>query len=59
MLDKIFAVIALALFIGFLAILGVAVRGWDLKIVLIVTAVMATYDFWLDAFANAKNNGKK
>lgn len=59
MYDKYLAIFALALFIGFLAILGIAVQGWDIKIVLIITALMATYDFWLDAFVKPKNgNGK-
>lgn len=59
MYDKVLAVFALALFVGFLAILGVAVQGWDLRIVLIITAIMATYDFWRDAFVRPKNgNGK-
>lgn len=55
MYDKIFSVFALLLFIAFLGVLAVAVRGWDIKIVLIVTALMATYDFWLDAFRKPRN----
>lgn len=55
MYDRILAVFALLLFIGFLGVLAVAVKGWDIKIVLIVTALMATYDFWLDAFRKPKN----
>jgi len=53
MYDKILAIAAMIIFLTFLGILGVWVEGWDIKLVLILTAAMATYDFWLDAFRNA------
>lgn len=59
MYDKILAIFALAAFIGFLAILAVAVEGWDIKVVLIITSLMATYDFWLDTFGKIKNSRTK
>jgi len=46
MADKIFAPIALALFIGFIAFLAIYVNEPDLWIVLIVVAILASYDFW-------------
>ena len=59
MLDKILAIFALGLFIAFLAVIAISVQGWDIKIVLIITALMATYDFWLSAFAKFRNgNGR-
>ena len=55
MYDKLLAIVALALYLAFIAILGYAVEGWDIKIVLIITGLMATYDFWLEAFRKIKN----
>jgi len=59
MFDKLLAIFALGLFIAFLAVIGIGVAGWDIKAVLIITALMATYDFWLDTFSKFRNgNGK-
>ncbi len=55
MYDKILAFISLAAFAVFLAILGIWVESLSLKIVLIITALMCAYDFWLDAFSSRKN----
>lgn len=55
MYDKLLAIVALALYLAFIAILGYAVEGWDIKIVLIITGLMVTYDFWLEAFRKIKN----
>ena len=58
MYDKILALVSFALFAIFLAILGIWVESMSLKIVLIITALMCGYDFWLDAFsATNKKNG--
>jgi len=46
MADKIFAPIALALFIGFIAFLAIYDNEPDLWIVLVAVAIMASYDFW-------------
>ncbi len=54
--DKAVAIFALGFFISFLAIVGVWVDSISLRVVLIGAALMATYDFWLDAFS-AKSNG--
>ncbi len=48
--NKIFAIVGLVLFGTFIGIIGWFVEGIDIKIVLIIAMVMATYDFWLDAF---------
>ncbi len=58
MYDKILALVSFAMFAIFLAILGIWVESMSLKIVLIITALMCGYDFWLDAFsAKSKKNG--
>ncbi|MCH9808338.1 MAG: hypothetical protein K0U74_11450 [Alphaproteobacteria bacterium] len=54
--DQVVAFSALGFFIAFLAIVGIWVDSISLKIVLGIAALMATYDFWLDAFSG-KNNG--
>lgn len=48
--DKIIAAIGLMLFAVFLGIIFWKVAEWDLRLVLILAVVMATYDFWRDAF---------
>lgn len=62
MYEKLLAIIALGLFAVFLGIIGYRVQEWDLRIVLLISFGLATYDFWLDAFSGKKNgngNGKK
>jgi len=49
LIDKALALLAMALFIGFLGILVWWVREPDLIIVVVVVTVMALYDFWLGA----------
>ena len=56
MYDRILALFSFALFAIFLAILGIWVESVSLKVVLIITALMCGYDFWLDAFSRKKNN---
>lgn len=46
-LDKLLALLALAAFIGFLAILIGFVPRVDLTIVVVIGAALAIYDFWL------------
>ncbi|CFX64330.1 conserved exported protein of unknown function [Candidatus Filomicrobium marinum] len=58
MYDKLLAIFSLALYLAFIAILGYAVEGWDIKIVLIITGLMVTYDFWREAFSKIKNGSK-
>lgn len=59
MYDKILALFSFVAFAVFLAILGIWVESLSLKVVLVITAVMCGYDFWLDTFATRKNgNGK-
>ncbi|KUO56253.1 MAG: hypothetical protein APF80_15330 [Alphaproteobacteria bacterium BRH_c36] len=54
--DKVVAVFAVGSFIGFLLVLELAVESLSLQIVLILAALMAAYDFWLDAFASKKKD---
>lgn len=56
MYDKLLAVFSIALLVAFLLVLGWWIEGTDVKIVLAITALLAAYDFWLDAF---RGNGKK
>lgn len=59
MYDKILALFSFVMFAVFLAILGIWVESISLKMVLIITALMCAYDFWLSTFAKRKNgNGK-
>ncbi|MGD9669520.1 MAG: hypothetical protein AB7U75_10750 [Hyphomicrobiaceae bacterium] len=59
MYDKILAISTFVAFAVFLAILGIWVDSMSLKIVLVITALMCGYDFWLEAFSSRKNgNGK-
>ncbi len=50
--DRVVAVASLGALATFIAIVGIQVESWSLRIVLIVTALMAAYDFWLDAFSS-------
>lgn len=54
--EKSIAVAALGSFVAFLIVVGVWVESISLRIVLALAALMAGYDFWLDAFSK-KNNG--
>lgn len=56
MYDKILALVSFVLFAIFLAILGIWVESLSLKIVLVITAAMCAYDFWLDT-SKGKNGG--
>lgn len=53
--DRISALAALGGFVTFLAIVGIQVESISLRVVLIASALMATYDFWLDAFRRTPN----
>ena len=57
MFDKLMALFSFALFAVFLAVLGIWVESVSLKVVLIITALMCAYDFWLDAFSSKKSDG--
>jgi hypothetical protein len=46
MMDRIFALLGMALFIGFVGVLIARVPKVDLWIVLVVVVAMAAYDFW-------------
>ena len=46
MYDKLLAIIALALLAGFLAVIGLWVESTSLRMLLVVTALLAAYDFW-------------
>ncbi|MGD9785591.1 MAG: hypothetical protein AB7E80_07805 [Hyphomicrobiaceae bacterium] len=59
MYDKLLALISYALFVAFLAILGIWVESVSLKLVLIITALMCGYDFFLDAFSRKNGNGSQ
>lgn len=50
MYDKFLAIVSLALFVAFLAVLAIWVESIALKVVLGTTAAMAAYDFWHEAF---------
>lgn len=53
--DKVVAVASVGSFIAFLVIVGLWVDSISLKIVLMLSGLMALYDFWLDAFTTKKN----
>lgn len=55
MLDRVIALVALAVFIGFMLILVGFVTDVDLIVVVVVVSVMAAYDFFLTAFK--RSNG--
>ena len=56
MYDKILALVSFVLFAIFLAILGIWVDSISLKVVLMITAAMCAYDFWLDT-SKGKSGG--
>ncbi|MBU1212858.1 MAG: hypothetical protein KJ587_16535 [Alphaproteobacteria bacterium] len=56
--DKVVAVFSVGSFIGFLLVIEISVESPSLRVVLLLAALMAAYDFWLDAFAaKKKDNG--
>ncbi len=59
MLEKIIGVVAMATFIAFAAYIAGKIGEIDLWIVVIIVAVMAAYDFYLDIFkaSNGNENG--
>jgi uncharacterized membrane protein YdcZ (DUF606 family) len=44
--DRILALLAFALFVGFLGIVGLSVKRLDLFIVLAIGLALAAYDLW-------------
>lgn len=57
--DTVVAIFSVGSFIAFLLVVEVWVESLSLRIILIISALMAAYDFWLDIKAARKNeNGK-
>lgn len=56
MFDKFFACFSMACMIAFVAIILWFVDAWDLRIISIIVLGMASYDFYLQAFGNRKDN---
>lgn len=57
MIDKIIAIAALAMLVGFMLILVGFVPSADLIVVVVVVSVMAAYDFYLMLFKRRNGNG--
>lgn len=57
MYDRILALFSFALFVAFLAVLGIWVESVSLKAVLAVTALMCGYDFLRDTVLRRNGNG--
>jgi len=56
MLDKFLALIAIAFFVGFLAIIAIKVPEPDLIIVIALGVAMVLFDFWQTLFRSKKTN---
>ena len=55
-MDVVLKVLALAAFIGFIAILGIYVPAWNLVVVLVIVALMAIYDFLIRPWRMRNND---
>ena len=56
MFDKFFATFSMLCMIAFVAIILWFVDAWDLRIISIIVLCMGSYDFYLLAFRNHKDN---
>jgi len=56
MYEKFLALVSFVLFAAFLAILGIWVESWSLKIVLIITVLMCGYDFLRETVLLRRND---